>query len=442
MRPGMMQRLYPYLLQQGYIQPGACVLDPFAGVALGAFHALLCGLRWVGVELEEKFVALGQQHLTYWRERYGLTGATLFQGDSRHLRHVLGQADLEGIISSPPYSGNEKSDYLITDNGGRDRDQRRGYRQGLGCFRGSETYGRQPGQLGALPPGDVGAIVSSPPFESTNIRPTALGAGHSTWADGDSAGRNKGDYHFSTSPGQLGALPSGDLGAIVSSPPYADALSGSTNLSGRDAAHARARGRNPDTPGSGYPCHYGTTPGQLGALPPGDLGAIVSSPPYEGSVHDGNGIDQAKLTGNRPGRHTQAGAEGYGTATAQLSNTTRDTFWSAASAILAESAALLPPGAIACWIVKPFVRNRALVDFPAQWQALCEHHGFTLLERIEASLVEDHGTQETLFGGGADRLSTAKKSFFRRLAERKGSPAIDAEIILIMRKETVCPPPR
>src|SRR5262252_2115602 len=94
MRPGMMQCLYPYLLKQGYVRAGQTVLDPFGGVALGAFHALLCGLRWVGVELEEKFVVLGQQHLTYWRERYGLNGATLVQGDSRNLRHVLGQADL------------------------------------------------------------------------------------------------------------------------------------------------------------------------------------------------------------------------------------------------------------------------------------------------------------------------------------------------------------
>src|SRR5215831_15337255 len=105
MRPGMMQRLYPYLLSQGYVRPGAVILDPFCGVGLGAFHALLCGLRWVGVELEEKFVALGQQHLTYWQQRYGLTGATLFQGDSRHLRAVLGQTAVGGLVSSPPYEG-------------------------------------------------------------------------------------------------------------------------------------------------------------------------------------------------------------------------------------------------------------------------------------------------------------------------------------------------
>src|SRR5262249_40883844 len=126
-------------------------------------------------------------------------------------------------------------------------------------------------------------------------------------------------------------------------------------------------------------------------------------------------------------------AIGYGTAAAQLGNTPSTTFWSAASQILAECAAMLPPGAVACWIVQPFVRAKALVDFPGQWQALCEHHGFVLVERIEASRIEEHGAQATLFGD-ADQITTKRSSFFRRLAEKKGAPSIDADIILILRK--------
>jgi hypothetical protein len=57
-------------------------------------------------------------------------------------------------------------------------------------------------------------------------------------------------------------------------------------------------------------------PGEAAAV--GLVDMAVSSPPYAQSVHDGNGIDQAKLTGNRPGPHTQAGADGYGTAPGQL----------------------------------------------------------------------------------------------------------------------------
>ncbi len=90
----------------------------------------------------------------------------IVQGDSREMCTVLGAADV--IISSPPYAGNEKSDYLLSDDGKtRRRDTKRGYKQGHGCFRGSETYGQTPGQLGSMKPGDVDAIISSPPYEGS-----------------------------------------------------------------------------------------------------------------------------------------------------------------------------------------------------------------------------------------------------------------------------------
>ena len=58
--------------------------------------------------------------------------------------------------------------------------------------------------------------------------------------------------------------------------------------------------------------------------------------------------------------------------------------------------------------------------------------GFTPVERIKAMLVTksvNHG----LFG--EDIITEkARKSFFRRLAESKGSPKIDWEEILVVRK--------
>jgi len=228
--------------------------------------------------------------------------------------------------------------------------------------------------------GDVSAIVSSPPFQDctqVNRNPQDMTAGKAVWAGGtDSAARVKQDYAPMESPGQLGALPHG---------PH-----------------------------------------------------VVSSPPYEGTtVADCEGNISGKPGGRKASAETTVNGNvktvGYGTDPAQLGNTTGDTFWSASATIMAEIAALLRPGAMACWIVKPFVRNGALVDFPGQWQALCEHHGFVLVERIEASLVQEHGEQLTL-DGGSHRQRTKRVSFFRRLAENKGAPSIDAEIILILRK--------
>jgi hypothetical protein len=98
---------------------------------------------------------------------------------------------------------------------------------------------------------------------------------------------------------------------------------------------------------------------------------------------------------------------------------------------MSELAEILPPGAVCAWVVKAYVKDKQVVPFPDQWRQLCEAHGFVLVEEIHASLVEHHGTQEGLFSG-PQTVTTEKKSFFRRLAEKKGSPRIDHETVLIL----------
>ena len=61
------------------------------------------GLRYIGVELEPRFVALAQQNLDLWRQRYGFTGGTVVQGDSRQLRAVLAGAQVQAVVGSPPF---------------------------------------------------------------------------------------------------------------------------------------------------------------------------------------------------------------------------------------------------------------------------------------------------------------------------------------------------
>lgn len=50
-----------------------------------------------------------------------------------------------------------------------------------------------------------------------------------------------------------------------------------------------------------------------------------------------------------------------------------------------------------------------------------------------AMLVHHKGTQMTLTGEAVE-IKTESKSFFRRLAEKKGSPRIDWESVLCMEK--------
>jgi hypothetical protein len=55
----LIQRIYEHVVAEGWAKPGDVVVDPFAGVALGALDAQRLGLNYVGVELEQRFVDLG-----------------------------------------------------------------------------------------------------------------------------------------------------------------------------------------------------------------------------------------------------------------------------------------------------------------------------------------------------------------------------------------------
>jgi len=114
------------------------------------------------------------------------------------------------------------------------------------------------------------------------------------------------------------------------------------------------------------------------------------------------------------------------------------TFWSAARAILLQCHAVLAPGGVAIWVLKAFVRDKAIVDFPGQWRSLCESCGFETVEVIRAWLVEDRGAQFALDGELVDK-KIKRASFFRRLHEKKYPHlAINWEIVLITRKGESC----
>ncbi len=545
---GLIHRLYRHLLERGYVRAGDTILDPFGGVALGALDALTYGLRWVGCELEPHFVALGQQNLALWRQRYGFTGGTLLQGDSRQLRAVLSHT------SCCPHCGTIGQQ--LGQHGGeayakiQSETSRREYSEGNVRRKTDDTStnSTSPGSIRALYTAldahipDQGQALyregQPPVYDRENCRESPLSQNKASRAMRDVSISNA-----SLCPScQLRSLRQQAAEPTDTLPQLPHELTQKTVLG------VNQEGRNAETEYSTSRVDQRaiTAPGQLGTLPPGDIAAVLSSRVYPGCVHDGNGIDHTKLTGNTPGPHTQAKAEGYGTtpgnlgalppgavvspppyagnlqhdyrvtdeggrdrdvrrgkrqglgcfrdsetygqtpgnlgalpmgavvssppyeSSQQVDNRTKKpsalsstwekrfgtisdgaspgqlaneplTFWSAASQIMAEVAAVLPLGAVACWVVKGYVSKGKLVDFPAQWQTLCEAHGFVLLEEIHASLVEDHGIQEALFGA-AEQVTTERKSFFRRLHERKpGAVRIDHETVLILRKEALTP---
>ena len=414
--PGLSYRIYRHMIDAGYIQPGDSVIDPFGGIGGFGYHAMLLGLHFTGVELEPRFVELGQRNLDKWRRDLAMLNGTLgtarlLQGDSRRLLEVVG-AGMAAAVSSPPYE---------VDALGHSRGQAGLEREKVYGTPPATDHDDTPGQLGSMPTGDYAAAVSSPPFSGDKN----LMAVNDQGVRSDMVAR-RGMVESDTqqSPGNLAALRADDAGftAAVSSPPYAD--NAATWVEGPGARHDTIHHNGDNSFKASSDNGYGASPGNVGNMKDAGYEAAVSSPPFESTVnHDGGPIQQ------------QGGAlySDYGSDPANIGNDTGDTFWSASRAIIEQTYAALRPGGYAAWVTKRFVRKGQIVPFSDQWEALCAAVGFEPVERIAAMLVDDHGDQLDIFGGATARRKE-RKSFFGREAETKVSPRIDHEDVIIMRK--------
>ena len=85
-----------------------------------------------------------------------------------------------------------------------------------------------------------------------------------------------------------------------------------------------------------------------------------------------------------------------------------------------------------CLVVKSYVKGGKFVDLPEQTWTLLLHLGFEPVERIRAMLTKE--TRHPSLFGGHEVKRVKRVSFFRRLAESKGSPRIDYEEILVVSK--------
>jgi len=246
----LIERIYDHAIKEGWVKTGDTILDPFAGVALGGLNAMSCGLNWVGVELEEKFIKLVEQNIDLWKRQLSgwpnLGSARIVQGDSRRLKEViqavwcnkmhgfsstLSMADdldpireaamprpeiekADIVISSPPFRQTEGGERGIIDTGYGDGSDKVGDR----CY-AKHKKAFTPGNLANFKEGKFEMVVGSPPFVNCDniAKKGNMTEGKPEWAGGrDSAKRAKGDYFNGQSPGQLGAMKEGSFDLYVS----------------------------------------------------------------------------------------------------------------------------------------------------------------------------------------------------------------------------------
>lgn len=178
--------IYAHGMDKGWWRKGDTVVDPMAGVGCGGLAAAYNQLRWLGVELEDKVVAIANQTFAAHHdqlEQLHCPQPKIVQGDSRFLdQSVIALAD--GIAVSPPY-GNR-----VDDSGTGPIGSRNG------------KYGKRKGQIGNMRGWD--GVAMSPPFTEPSDRNR-----YKVGATGEIAGHMGRAYtvdHTGNSEGQVGRM--------------------------------------------------------------------------------------------------------------------------------------------------------------------------------------------------------------------------------------------
>jgi DNA modification methylase len=422
---GLLSRILSHAEEQGWLAPESVILDPFGGISTTGILGAYAGYQVITCELESRFTNLAMQnvklHLNKW-QKLKCPVPVIIQGDSRRLCELVEKADV--IVSSPPFQG-------VQGTGSGELEARKGRTDTTG------EYGNTPGQLGAMKPGKLDLILSSPPYAESLASDTRK-TKNDTWKgqrpDGSRGGEIK-NVDYGQTKGNLGNLKAGDVDCVISSPPYAETPVEQTHMT----SNKRGDEVNPNYRPSwkkklkeGYDKTkrpYGKTDGNLGNLKAGDVSLILSSPGYCGCEHTkaSKGIAEGARKGCKAG-NDDGGYNSDGNVSAMQG----DTFWQAAKEILEQCFQILKPGGHAIWVCKDFVRKGKRVPFSDDWLKLCESVGFTLECRHQAMLVKEE-SHDSLFGGTITK-KTERKSFFRRLAEAKGSPRIDHEDVICVKK--------
>ena len=485
MAMNLTKRIYAHGAMRGFWRPGDTIVDPFGGIGTTGLIGAYRGYQVISCELEPRFVDLAQLNIAKHAgklRRLGMPVPVHVQGDSRQLCEVV--AGAVGAITSPPfgdaYTGRERQavqagtvgdafarayhmgaitspPYVAigVEKNGKSIDRVKQYETyrasgGGASFEGfcatqelhSQGYGDSDGQLSAMKAGDLAAVIgaiTSPPYadsaQSTDaefvLQPTAK----------NPTARKLGTRNYYPAHGTAG------IGAITS-PPYG----GNDDRDFTSVDRDRRRGHRPERQvGSFRGAYSGETaeevnPANAGDMVTGDHTAVVgaiTSPPYADSVNQSAGANDAEARLERKALAgvdiTQAIKRGgpnsvlnqsqvYGETAGQVGALSGDTYWEAVAAIYGQLYQLLPVGGAAAVVVKDYVKNKTRVPLCDQTCELLEALGFTVVERCRAHLVKT-STTPTLFG--VDHTSTTeRKSFFRRLAEKKGSPRIDWEEVI------------
>jgi len=366
----------------------------------------------------------------------------------------------DAIVTSPPYAIDPKNICHIKEGKTlQDYDKKRGFKPTMHPRIG---YSPNEQNIGNLPMEKVDSIITSPPYgeaqdghgiakkgyQGKKHSPTDLVGNRSYMPDKFESEQNISRLKYDaviTSPpyardkgGEKGMLTHDEkrrkdktlyktygknpenidnlpyVDTVITSPPFGSSTL-AEGLRGRDLSKQkdfiRKKHRDYGEIGSKGDSH------QIGNLP---FDAVITSPPYEGSLEDrkGGGI----LTREGAGPDSEATSTQnllpckYSSSKENIGNLKKETYLEAMLQVYSEMFKVLKPDGKAIIIIKPFIRSKKVVDLP--W------HTWLLLEKAGFKLVK-------LF-----KLRLQQASFWRVLYQKKypSVPIIKHEYILVCQK--------
>lgn len=387
MFPGLIERIVSYGLRKGYWKKGDLLGDCFGGIGTTGLECAKRGLRCFLVELEEGFVKEASKNFNLMPKCYQDNKPIIVQGDSRKFSEIVrGHYPADGgIVTSPPFSDAGKQPT------GRGQGVSKDYREGKKKEDTPDSdYGGSEGQIGKL---KIDAVVVSPPLPSNplsekskkkGIKPQGRHSGGGGVLNDEKLRKGCGKsfsrgMEYGEREGSIGNLEDKGLDAVITSPPFQDGSSA-------QAAPESYKGKD----------------GKKGF---GHVGSVKNKK-----------------------NDTKAG---YGQEKGNIGNQADETYWSAMEKVYQQCFLALKPGGMMAVHIKDYVANKKRVPLCAKTCLLLEKCGFKLKKIIRAWQSKE--LKEVGFTGTTISRKE-RKSFFRRLAEKKGSPRIDWENVIWVRK--------
>jgi tRNA G10 N-methylase Trm11 len=347
------------ILLEKYTQPGDTVLDPMAGTGLLSVIAALRGRNAIQVELEPRYFDWMEKARENVEKLHTLTekGKILnILGDSRRMTELLaeralkhfGQADT--VIVSPPY-GDAVSDDKEGPLAGADIRRYGRWREGT-ARRHSYTQHLTP----VKPDMNVDAVITSPPYERILSHER-----HHTPNTGSAEKllvEKQLGWYPAGSKDNIGNLPLGPVDAVITSPPFSQTSIKKEFKSEAELEEFAKKQWHHERGGRSLEAVKRAVSGWRG---------WPENPENVGNLAFGDTSQLVEQQGDLQQLYKRL-----------LTKKGKPTYLSEMLRVYVQMFHVLRPGGVACVVVKPFVKDRKVVDLPYITWCLLRAVGFIL----------------------------------------------------------------